>query len=240
MMLRSSLSLFAMGLFLAVPVQGQRVDITPACCRVDVAERGEGAKACCRGEQEKPCCNLETAQATVNAQTGGRGGHDGRGGARGGRGGQHGHVQGRGGGRGAGPQALMQDVRTLIWNHGSITRKVEEIPNGVKTTTTTTDPKMVATLRKHPKEMAEHLKEGGMVRHWDPLFVELAKHAKKVDMKFKDIENGIEVISTSKDEEVVKLIRAHAKKVSEFVARGRGAMHEATPLPEGYRSPETK
>ena len=56
----------------------------------------------------------------------------------------------------------------------------------------------------------------------------------KSQWRFADVENGIEVVSTSDDAEVVKLIQAHARKVSEFVSRGMEAMHEKTPLPEGY------
>lgn len=39
---------------------------------------------------------------------------------------------------------------------------------------------------------------------------------------------------TSDNPEVVKLIRAHARKVNEFVARGPAAVHEETPFPESY------
>jgi hypothetical protein len=137
---------------------------------------------------------------------------------------------------GKGGKAVMQKAHTLVFNYESLERKVEEIPGGVRTTSTTTDPALVAVLQKHPREMDSHLENGGHVRKWDPLFGELAKHHDKVTMVFKDLENGIEVTSTSDDPDVTLLIRAHAYKVSEFVKRGRDAMHESTPLPEGYES----
>lgn len=127
---------------------------------------------------------------------------------------------------------LMRDAHTLVFNNQSIVRTVEEIPGGVRTVTTTSDPELLKVLQRHPKEMGGYYKDGGMVRGWDPVFRALAQHADKVEMKVKDIENGVEVTSTSEDEQVVQLIRAHAYKVSEFVERGREAMHEATPLPE--------
>ncbi len=128
-------------------------------------------------------------------------------------------------------RGLMRDAHTLVFNNESIVRTVEEIPGGVKTITTTSDPELLKVLQRHPKEMGAYYKDGGMVRGWDPVFRALAQHADKVDMEVKNIENGVEVISTSEDKRVVELIRAHAYKVSEFVERGRAAMHEPTPLP---------
>jgi len=146
-----------------------------------------------------------------------------------GKAGMAGGMQGRGG-----MGAVMPDAMQLLHNHASLERKVEEIPDGVKTTTTTRDPEILALLRKHPREMYNHYESGGVVRPHDPMFGELARVADKVKMEFRDIENGIETIATSDDPEVVKLIRAHAQKVSEFVKRGMSALHEGAPLPEDY------
>ena len=166
-----------------------------------------------------------------------RGPHNKQGKNRGGRGMQR---QRRGqGGRGQNShQGVMQDARTLVMNHGSLSRKVIEIPNGVRTISTTTDPAMVPVLQSHPREMDQHLSKGGQVRNWDPFFAEIAKQHDKIEMTFKNLDNGIEVVSTSDDPEVVKLIRAHAYKVSEFVTRGRDAAHESTPIPKGYIPPK--
>jgi hypothetical protein len=152
--------------------------------------------------------------------------------ARGGRGGR-----GRGMRGGMGNMGVMRNAHTLVFNNGSLKREITDIPGGVRTVTTTTDPDLLETLRKHPREMDAHLSAGGHVRMWDPLFAELAKYHDKIKMEFKNLDNGIQVTSTSEDPEVVKLIRAHARKVSEFVARGRAAMHESTPLPKDYHQP---
>jgi len=136
---------------------------------------------------------------------------------------------------------LMQDAHALVFNHQSIARTIDDIPNGVKTVTTTTDPELLKILQRHPREMGDLYAQGGRVRAWDPLFTELSAVANEITMTVTKIEDGVEVVSTSSNPEVVKLIRAHARKVNEFVNRGRAAMREATPLPEDYRrdaSPE--
>jgi len=134
---------------------------------------------------------------------------------------------------------LMRDAHALVFDHASVTRSVEKLSNGVRTVTTTSNPEMLPVLRKHPRQMGELYQQGGMVRGWDPLFRELAAVSDKVKMEVKDIENGVEVLSTSEDAEVVKLIQAHADKVSEMARRGVPAMQEATAIPPGYTRPGT-
>lgn len=137
---------------------------------------------------------------------------------------------------GHGPRGVMRDAHTLVFNHDALTRTIEKIPGGVRTVTTTSDPALVPVLQAHPKEMEALYADGGRVRAWDPLFAELAEVHDRVTMVWKDLDNGIEVEVTSGDPAVVRLIRAHANKVSEFVNRGVEAMHEPTPLPEGYEA----
>ncbi len=135
---------------------------------------------------------------------------------------------------------LMQDAHALVFNHTAVSRSVTLLPNGVRTTTTTTDAALLPILRKHPRQMGDLYREGGMVRGWDPVFRELAYVADKTSMTVKDIEGGVEVLLTSEDAEVVRLIQAHANKVTDMAKRGVPAMHEATALPAGYTRPEAE
>jgi hypothetical protein len=156
-----------------------------------------------------------------------RHGMDGRGG--GGRGrGAHAETEG-----GLTHRGVMREAMGLVHAHTMIEREIEEIPGGVRTVTTTSDPSVLERLRSHPRNMDAYYDQGGSVRHWDPLFMELSKHHDKITMTFRDIENGIEVESISDDPVVTGLIRAHAAKVSEFVARGMAAVHEPSTMPEG-------
>lgn len=181
------------------------------CC---FAEEGASAAGCCQAKDSQQQCCAAAAANDDAAVVPARG------------------KQQRGRGSAGNPE--MRNAHTLVFNRESIKRVVEVVPGGVRTTNTTTDPELVAVLQNHPKEMSNRLKRGQHVRPWDPLFAELAKHADKVKMTYRKLENGIEVTSTSEDPEVVKLIRAHAAKVNEFVNRGRAAMREKTPLPENY------
>ncbi len=140
----------------------------------------------------------------------------------------------RGGGMRGGHRALMESTWTLIDGHEAIERKVEDVPGGVRTITTSTDENLVPVIRRHVREMADLIENGGRIRAWDPLFAEIFDHAEAIEIAIEDIDGGVLVTETSEDEEVAKLIRAHAVKVLEFVARGDEAYREATPLPEDY------
>ena len=124
----------------------------------------------------------------------------------------------------------------LIDHHTLVEREVEMTATGVRTRTTSKDPEIVTALRDHVQQMADLLEGGGRIRNWDPLFRELFAHRASIDMEISNIEGGVEVVETSDDPEVAQLIQAHALKVDQFVARGREAYREETPLPAGYRS----
>jgi hypothetical protein len=142
------------------------------------------------------------------------------------------HGQGQGAGRRAGMPELMASIHFLIDHHQAIRREVETIENGVVSVTRAPeDPDLVPTLQQHVRDMWALLESGGSIRHWDPLFVAIFEHADEIEMTWEDLPDGIRVVETSSNPEVVALIQAHAEKVDEFVARGRSAMHEPTPLP---------
>lgn len=156
-------------------------------------------------------------------------------------GGGKGHGQGQGrqgqgnGGqmRGAGrPDA--QVIHFLVENHESLERTVENIPGGVLTRTVSKDPEIIDAVRIHVRQMVDLIHGGGRIRNWDPLFREIFDHREAIEMKITDIEGGVEVTEISDDDQIAKLIRAHAVKVEEFVTRGLAAYKEETPLPEDY------
>lgn len=136
---------------------------------------------------------------------------------------------------------MMEDMRlihTLLANHEQIQREVEDIPGGVRTVTTSTDPAIAQAIRKHVQHMHERIEDGTPIRMMDPLFREIFEHHEAIDMRIEDIDGGVRVTETSEDPQVVLLIRQHARQaVSEFVDRGMKRAMQPTPLPEGYAEP---
>lgn len=140
--------------------------------------------------------------------------------------------------RGMGPEMMedMRPIRQMLMNHEQIERRVEDLPNGVKTWTTSDDPEIASVIQKHVRQMKGRMEEGKPIRQMDPLFRELFEHADKIEMQISDLENGVMVVETSADPQVVKLIRQHAHRaVSEFAEHGMQRAMQPTPLPEGYQ-----
>lgn len=136
-----------------------------------------------------------------------------------------------------GPEMMedMKAIRQLLMQHEKISRRVENMENGVKTWTTSDDPQIAAFIQKHVRQMKERMKEKKPIRQMDPVFRELFDNADKVTLEYEDLENGIVVVETSEDPQVVKLIQQHANEaVSEFVEYGMKRAMKPTPLPEGY------
>jgi hypothetical protein len=115
------------------------------------------------------------------------------------------------------------NVFDLLSGHAAISRKVEAVPGGVKTTTTTTTAALVPVLRAHVRQMKAHLEEGRPVRLWDPVFRDVFANSSAIKLEMKDIDGGIEVVETSDDPAAAEAIRAHATKVDGFVAGGHAA-----------------
>lgn len=174
-------------------------------------QRGEG----CGGR----CDRASGQKGQGNGGHGCQGGHEGPARKGGGQGPRHG---------------LLDNAHLLVSGHEQLERTVEEIPNGVRTVTTTGDPDLLIALRSHVREMSSLLDEGGHVRRWDPLFAEIFEHGDSIRIEVEEIADGVAITETSDDEEVVKLIRAHARKVDEFVAHGHAACRTETPLPADY------
>lgn len=136
---------------------------------------------------------------------------------------------------------MMQDMRSihgLLANHEKIERRVEDIPGGVRTTTTSDDPRVAELIRTHVRQMKARYERGQPIRMMDPVFRELFRHRDRASLKYQDIPGGIRVTHTSDDPQVVLLIRQHARRfVSEAAEQGMGRAMRPTPLPEDYRPP---
>lgn len=130
-------------------------------------------------------------------------------------------------------------IHALLNDHEQVRRTVHEIEGGVATTTVSDDPAIAETIRKHVRQMKGRVEAGDGLRYWDPLFAEVFKHHDDIAMAIEDVPGGAIVRETSRNPDVVKLIRAHTKTVGEFAERGFDRAHEASPLPEGYPAPKS-
>ena len=136
---------------------------------------------------------------------------------------QRGMCGGPGMGPGGGHGGDMRGIHALFANRDQIHRSVTQIPGGVRTTTESDDPAVVAQLREHVQAMYARLKEHRPINTHDPAFAAIFENADKIDVRIENTAKGLTVTETSSDPAVVPLIRKHAEVVNLFLANG---MHE--------------
>ena len=142
-----------------------------------------------------------------------------------------------GGGEAMGPE-VMEDMRVihdLLVNHDRIRRRVEDVAEGIRAWTTSSDPELAGRIRTHVAQMKSRVEDGEPIRQMDPLFREIFEHHTEIEMDVDETASGVVVVETSADPQVELLIRQHAHRaVSEFAAEGMARAMRPTPLPPRY------
>lgn len=120
------------------------------------------------------------------------------------------------------------ELAVMFNNFERIDRTVENLPNGIRTVTYSADEEVMATLVSHVTGMINRVEEGR-----DPqIFIQsptLDVFFLKGDGIETDIEvtdEGIVVVQTSDDPELVEALQVHAAEVLAMAERGMDAVHD--------------
>jgi hypothetical protein len=120
-------------------------------------------------------------------------------------------------------------IHELIANHDRIRRTVTNLPDGIRTETTSDDPKVAEWIKTHVSEMGERVGTGDdpqLPIESDALH-KIFRNKDKIRTSMETTANGIVVVQTSTDSETVAALQEHAAQVSEFVKGGMAAVHTA-------------
>ncbi len=120
--------------------------------------------------------------------------------------------------------ADMNIYMDMFNRHTEITRTVEQIPGGVRTTTESDAPDLVAQLQAHVSDMYSHLNQDSEVTCMSQSLPTLFSHARDYQRQLTLTAKGVQVTETSSDPKVTQAIREHAQEVSGFVRDGMPAM----------------
>ena len=122
----------------------------------------------------------------------------------------------------------VDDLKTIFKNHKQITRTVENISNGITTTTETTDDKLRDALVSHVVTMVARLEEkrDPKIIIQSPTLDKLFAESDAIQTNITMTELGIVVTQTSANPIVVKTLQTHAAEVSDMARRGMEAVHE--------------
>ncbi len=125
---------------------------------------------------------------------------------------------------GSATQADMSSYMNLFDRHSEIRRTVEEIDGGVRTTTESDAPELVAQLQAHVSSMYTHLNQHAEVTCMSSSVPTLFRNSSGYRRQLTLTDKGVFVTETSSDPQLVTAIREHAQEVSGFVRDGMPAM----------------
>lgn len=123
----------------------------------------------------------------------------------------------------------MAGIHELFVNHDRITRTVTNLPNGIRTVTESSDPRIAQILRDHVTSSVTRVETGndpGLPMESEALR-SIYRNYQKIHTTFEPTATGIVVVQTSSDLETVAALQQHASEVTDFVKGGMDAMHAA-------------
>ncbi len=123
--------------------------------------------------------------------------------------------------------ADMQLYMQMFARHNEISRTVEEIPGGVRTTTESNSPNLAAQLQTHVSNMYNRLGQGAEVTCMSQSLPTLFRNAGGYRRQLTVTPTGVIAEETADDPNLVQAIREHAREVSGFVREGMPAMMQA-------------
>jgi hypothetical protein len=118
----------------------------------------------------------------------------------------------------------MSRYMNMFMRHGELGRSVEDIPGGVRTTTESDSPDLVAELQAHVSSMYSNLDQGAEVTCMSSSLPTLFRRAPDYQRQITFTAKGIVAVETASDPDLTSAIREHAREVTGFVVEGMPAM----------------
>ena len=120
------------------------------------------------------------------------------------------------------------ELATLFRNFRTLSREVTNLPDGIRTVTRSSDPEVMDALVSHVVGMIGRVEAGD-----DPeIFIQsptldlFFERGDRIDTQIDVTDDGIVVVQTSEDPELVEAMQVHAAEVTAMVDRGMQAVHE--------------
>ena len=126
-------------------------------------------------------------------------------------------------------QTESDELAVMFENFDTITCEVTNLPNGIRKVTRSSDEDVMAVLVSHIVGMVDRVR-----RSDDPqIFIQsptldiLFANGAEMQSQIEVTEEGIVVVRTSTDPDVVAALHIHAAEVSDMADRGMQAVHDA-------------
>jgi len=120
------------------------------------------------------------------------------------------------------------ELAEMFRNFPAISREVVNLPNGIRTVTFSPDEDLMAVVASHVLGMITRVQEGRdpQVFIQSPTLDIFFERRDRIETQIDMTDEGIVVVQTSDDPEVVAALHEHAAEVSAMADRGMAAVHE--------------
>lgn len=120
------------------------------------------------------------------------------------------------------------EIGLLFRGFQTIERAVENLPNGIRTITYSSDPAVMEALVSHVVGMIGRVETGDnpLIMIQSPTLEIFFERGSKLVTEIDVTDEGIVVLQTSDDPELVEAMHTHAAEVSAMADRGMQAVHE--------------
>lgn len=124
--------------------------------------------------------------------------------------------------------AESAELAVLFSNFDTITREVENLPNGIRSVTRSSDPMVMEALVSHSVGMIDRVgqKDDPKIMIQSPTLDVFFLHGDEILSDVSVEDEGLVVVQTSDNPEVVAALHTHAAEVSAMADRGMQAVHE--------------
>ncbi len=120
------------------------------------------------------------------------------------------------------------ELAVMFRNFQMISREVVNLPNGIRTVTRSSDEAVMEALVSHVVGMIGRVESGDdpQIMIQSPTLDVFFVRGDAIVTEIEVAEDGIVVVQTSDDPELIKALQVHAAEVSDMADRGMQAVHE--------------
>ena len=120
------------------------------------------------------------------------------------------------------------DLAILFNNFNTITREVENLHNGIRTVTRSSDPAVMDALVNHSVGMIDRVGQldDPQILIQSPTLDIFFLRGEEIASEVSIEDKGLVVIQTSEDPQMVEALHTHAAEVTAMAERGMQAVHE--------------
>jgi len=125
-------------------------------------------------------------------------------------------------------QAESDEIAILFRNFETITREVENLENGIRTVTLSTDAAVMKALVSHSVGMIDRVKrkDDPKIMIQSPTLNAFFLQGDEIDSSIEVTKQGLIITQTSENPQLVEALQTHAAEVSAMADRGMEAVHE--------------